>query len=101
MCGLCPCVRLKRPVDTIELMPTPPLRRRLGGADHQDVRALPVRPSEPTGRHDRAHFETASKARAQRVVTVTFAAKISDFFWVDAVALPQLKTRWPGESVEI
>ena len=27
-----------------------PLRRRLGGADHQDVRALPARPSEPTGR---------------------------------------------------
>jgi RNA polymerase sigma factor (sigma-70 family) len=26
------------------------LRRRLGGADHQDARALPVRPSEPTGR---------------------------------------------------
>jgi RNA polymerase sigma factor (sigma-70 family) len=26
------------------------LRRRLGGADHQDVRALPVRPSATTGR---------------------------------------------------
>jgi hypothetical protein len=26
------------------------MRRRLGGADQQDVRALPVRPSEPTGR---------------------------------------------------
>jgi RNA polymerase sigma-70 factor (ECF subfamily) len=26
------------------------LRRRLGGADHQDARALPVRPSELTGR---------------------------------------------------
>jgi RNA polymerase sigma factor (sigma-70 family) len=26
------------------------LRRRLGGADHQDVRALPVRPSAATGR---------------------------------------------------
>jgi RNA polymerase sigma factor (sigma-70 family) len=26
------------------------LRRRLGGADHQDVRALPVRPSAMTGR---------------------------------------------------
>src|SRR5204862_6382243 len=35
------------------------LRRRLGGADHQDVRALPVRPSEPTGRHTRAQFELA------------------------------------------
>src|SRR5207249_1252372 len=26
------------------------LRRRLGGADHQDARAAPVRPSETTGR---------------------------------------------------
>ena len=34
------------------------LRRRLGGADHQDARALPVRPSEMTGRQARAHFET-------------------------------------------
>src|SRR6266550_11581 len=32
-----------------------PLRRRLGGADRQDAWALPVRPSEPTGRHVRAH----------------------------------------------
>src|SRR5205823_3999501 len=35
------------------------LRRRLRGADHQDVRALPARPSQPTGRAIRAHLETA------------------------------------------
>jgi hypothetical protein len=37
----------------------------------------------------------------QRVVTVTGAAKISDFFAVVGVSLPQLRTRWPGESVEM
>jgi hypothetical protein len=31
------------------------LRRRLGGADRQDARALPVRPSETTGRNARVH----------------------------------------------
>src|SRR5919201_528272 len=31
------------------------LGRRLGGADHQEVRASPVRPSETTGRADEGH----------------------------------------------
>src|SRR5204863_9106827 len=35
------------------------LRRRLGGADHQDVRALPGRPSATTGRHDGGFGEAA------------------------------------------
>src|SRR5439155_26502304 len=43
--------------------PAAALRRRLGGADHQDVRALPARPSEPTGRHTRTHFESGSRAQ--------------------------------------
>jgi hypothetical protein len=51
-------------------IPWPPpthivLRRRLGGADHQDVRALPVRPSEMTGRTEgRAAAYTRSTSMA-------------------------------------
>jgi hypothetical protein len=35
--------------------------RRLGGADNQDARALPVRPSAPTGRAARLLFQTTSE----------------------------------------
>ena len=36
-------------------------RRRLGGADNQDARALPVRPSALTGRAARPLFQTTSE----------------------------------------
>ena len=41
------------------------LRRRLGCADHQDVRALPVRPSAATGRAAWSHSKRALKAEGR------------------------------------
>jgi hypothetical protein len=37
----------------------------------------------------------------QCVLTPTFATKMSDFLPLDGVALPQLRTSWLGESIEI
>jgi acetyl esterase/lipase len=41
-------------------------RRRLGGADHHDVRALPVRPSEMSGRHAWATTASLSERSVHR-----------------------------------
>src|SRR5919199_742656 len=58
--GLGPRVRLQRPVDTLEFSRTA-VRNRLGGADHQDARARPARPSAMTGRAF-GHSETTSES---------------------------------------
>jgi predicted metal-binding membrane protein len=66
----------------------------LGGADRQDVRALPVRPSEMTGRTDRSRPQTALEA-AQLIVLLGLA----EACWV--VAVQQMSGMNMGTATEL
>src|SRR5438105_10143820 len=52
-------------------------------------------------RRGRVSVRSRSIRRPQCSCTATCAAKMSDFFALEGVALPQLRTRSVGESVEI
>jgi Condensation domain len=66
---------LRRALDALVARHTSLRRRRLGGADHQDARASPVRPSAMTGRA--AHsFETDLQAGSGRPARQSAALRL-------------------------